>query len=235
MAAGPYPTKAQFQDLQAQVEAGQADVTPRLRASGPDIVQALSGSTSVQGVRQLFLRPSGALGVQTTSAVRVQVPSGTTEVPEEIQVRVRYGNIPLTPIPLFGAASIVQEEGVTWLSLPVRVDTSGYLVVHLQFGAAYPLVITTDGNEAMRALLIEAYAGAESDGPVGFGGAWLVTSGPRTVMGRLSPDAFPFVNTPTPPNVFADPGLEVVLDGEVPYLRLRVGGQEYTLPFTPQT
>lgn len=228
-----WPSETQFKALAARVDAQATGSVARLRASGPDVAQQITVAPQTRSVWHLRLRPNNLTADQSLSEIRVQVPAGATELPANLQIILGNGAAPV--VPLVGEARFVDVDGARWLSLPVRVrlSVSAFLPLHLNFGEAYPLVVSEDPADQNPDLLTEATA-TETGNVIGvLVGARLGMAGPRTVVDALSPDAWPFVDSPTPAAQFPDPGLEVVL-GSSPYLRLRLGGQEYALPFTPQ-
>lgn len=224
-----WPDRAQFEALAARVDAqtggsaapGGGGVA-RLRASpGPDLLQVLTGTTGVRGIRRLSVTPVYQADLTVATEVRVQVPAGATEIPAG-----------LTSPVLVGAPSLLDSGGARWLAIPVRalLGNGAATRVQLDFGEAYPLVTSTTGEGTTGQIGTEATTSAQGAPIDAALGVHLLLAGPRTVVDRLSPDALPFVFDPTPAGQFPDPGLEVVLSG-TPYLRLRSGGQEFTLPF----
>lgn len=225
-----WPDRAQFEALRARVDAqigggaaaGSGEVA-RLRASpGPNLLQQLTGTTEVREILRLRVTPVYQADLTVATEVRVQVPADATAVPAG-----------LTSPVLVGTPTLLDSGGARWLSIPIRalLGNGAAASVLLDFGALYPVVTSTTGEGVTGQIGAEATASAQGAPIDAALGVQLLLAGPRTVVDRLAPDALPFVESPTPAGQFPDPGLEVVLGG-APYLRLRLAGQEFEMPFT---
>lgn len=233
--AGPLPTRALFEGLQAQVSSiKQSDTSvARLQDSGADSVYVLGADAAPRAAKLLVLYYS-VLGTipepRLLTELRLQVPDGAALPTGAVTLSVEGA-----PANVFGM-ELLTVANKTWLCIKTRAMVGSDDRVRVAFSVPYTVLAAAtqpqDNNPSV--LFIDA-GGTETGHMVGM---HYVTEGKRTIVGRLAADAMRIRDAATPFAQMLNGDFEIVqpsdlevLSGALPYLHLRVRDMEYVLPF----
>lgn len=229
MSAGPLPTKEQFIALR------ERPAFARAREGLPDVLQDQAATGTPYNVRQIVLHMSDNTGRQNVqnliTEVQVRLPS-VQDLPSSLTVKVGNSNVPLSE-PL----RLKLDGDLVWLVIPVGLAVADYTNIFITFGSPYR-IIGGLGQENNYALVAESYSDLLQMQQVCHAAIRVIRSGPRSLLGRIAPDAMNTVVNPTPAAQMAEGDIEVVLGASdpvtPPVLRMKTGGQVWKLDFTAE-
>lgn len=229
MSAGPFPSKEQFIALRDR------PAFARAREGMPDVLQDQATTGTPYNVRQIVLHMSDNTGRQNVqnliTELQVRLPS-VQDLPSSLTVKVGNANVPLSE-PL----RLKLDGDEAWLVIPVGLAVADYTSILITFGTPYQ-IIGGMGSENNYALVAECFSDLLQMQQVCHAAIRVIRSGPRSLLGRIAPDAMNTVPSPTPAAQMAEGDIEVVLGASdpvtAPVLRMKSGGQVWKLDFVAE-